>query len=53
LDNLPLDAFDGRVLDRARALAREHDIEIEIGTRGTEPAHLSKYLQIAQQMCAR
>lgn len=53
LDNLPLDAFDGRVLDRARALAREHDIEIEIGTRGTEPAHLSKYLQIAQQMGAR
>ena len=53
LDNLPLDAFDRRVLDRARALAREHDIEIEIGTRGTEPAHLSKYLQIAQQMGAR
>lgn len=53
LDNLPLDSFDRQVLDRARDLAAEHGIEVEIGTRGTEPAHLLKYLEIAQGMGAR
>jgi sugar phosphate isomerase/epimerase len=52
LDNLPLDVFDGEVLDRARDLAVEHNIEVEVGTRGTEPAHLLKYLEIAQRMDA-
>jgi sugar phosphate isomerase/epimerase len=53
LDNLPLDIFDGKVLDRARDLALDHNIEVEVGTRGTEPAHLLKYLEIAQRMGAR
>ena len=53
LDNLPLDAFDGEILDRARDLAVEHNIEVEVGTRGTEPAHLLRYLEIAQRMGAR
>ena len=53
LDNLPLDSFDRQVLDRARDLATEHGIEVEIGTRGTEPPHLLKFLEIAQQMGAR
>ena len=53
LDNLPLDAFDGKSLDRARDLARKHSIEVEVGTRGTEPAHLLRYLEIAQRMGAR
>jgi sugar phosphate isomerase/epimerase len=53
LDNLPLDSFDGRMLDRARDLALEHNIEVEVGTRGTEPEHLLKYLEIAQRMGAR
>jgi 3-oxoisoapionate decarboxylase len=53
LDNLPLDSFDDEVLDRARDLAREHDIEVEVGTRGTEPEHLQKYLSIAERMGAR
>jgi sugar phosphate isomerase/epimerase len=52
LDNLPLDAFDGKLLDRARDLARERNMEVEVGTRGTEPAHLLKYLEIAQRMDA-
>jgi 3-oxoisoapionate decarboxylase len=53
LDNLPLDSFDTEMLDRARELAREHNIEVEVGTRGTEPEHLRKYLSIAQRMGAR
>jgi sugar phosphate isomerase/epimerase len=53
LDNLPLDSFDNQMLDRARDLAREHNIEVEVGTRGTEPEHLRKYLSIAQRMDAR
>jgi sugar phosphate isomerase/epimerase len=53
LDNLPLDTFEGKVLDRARDLAVEYKIEVEVGTRGTEPAHLRRYLEIAQRMGAR
>jgi sugar phosphate isomerase/epimerase len=53
LDNLPLDSFDNQMLDRARDLAREHNIEVEVGTRGTQPEHLRKYLSIAQRMGAR
>ena len=52
LDNLPLDSFDDRMLDRARDLAQEHNIEVEVGTRGTEPEHLRKYLGIAERMGA-
>jgi 3-oxoisoapionate decarboxylase len=53
LDNLPLDSFDNQMLDRARDLAREHNIEVEVGTRGTEPEHLRKYLSITERMGAR
>jgi 3-oxoisoapionate decarboxylase len=53
LDNLPLDSFDNQMLDQARDLARQHNIEVEVGTRGTEPEHLRKYLSIAQRMGAR
>jgi 3-oxoisoapionate decarboxylase len=53
LDNLPLDSFNDAMLERARDLAREHKIEVEVGTRGTEPEHLLKYLRIAQKMDAR
>ena len=52
LDNLPLDPSMAS-FDRARDLARKHSIEVEVGTRGTEPAHLLKYLEIAQGMGAR
>jgi 3-oxoisoapionate decarboxylase len=53
LDNLPLDSFDNQMLDRARDLAREHNVEVEVGTRGTEPEHLRNYLRIANRMGAR
>ena len=49
LDNLPLDSFENQMLDQARDLARQHNIEVEVGTRGTEPEHLRKYLSIANE----
>jgi len=52
LDNLPLDAWDDEALGRAGAFAAEHGIEVEIGTRGTDPEHLLNYLRIAQKMGA-
>jgi 3-oxoisoapionate decarboxylase len=53
LDNLPLDACDAEAIDRASAFAAERGIEVEIGTRGTDPEHLLNYLQIARRMGAR
>jgi 3-oxoisoapionate decarboxylase len=53
LDNLPLDGCDEAAIERAAALANENDIEVEIGTRGTKPEHLLRYLDIAKKMGAR
>jgi sugar phosphate isomerase/epimerase len=53
LDNLPLDECDGRSIDRASKLATQEGIEVEIGTRSTDPEHLLNYLKIAQRMNAR
>jgi len=53
LDNLPLEACDDGALGSATDFAAQHGIEIEIGTRGTEPEHLLNHLRIAQRMGAR
>lgn len=53
LDNLPLDACDQKAIAQAGELAALHGIEVEIGTRGTNPEHLLRYLEIAQKMGAR
>jgi 3-oxoisoapionate decarboxylase len=53
LDNLPLDACAQDAIDRASELAAQHGIQVEIGTRGTDPDHLLRYLGIAQKMGAR
>jgi hypothetical protein len=53
LDNLPLDECDDRSIDRASKLATQEGIEVEIGTRSTDPEHLLNYLKIAQRMNAR
>jgi 3-oxoisoapionate decarboxylase len=53
LDNLPLDACDDGAIGRASDFAAQHGIEVEIGTRGTDPEHLRNYLHIAQRMGAR
>ena len=53
LDNLLLDECDDRSIDRASKLATQEGIEVEIGTRSTDPEHLLNYLKIAQRMNAR
>jgi sugar phosphate isomerase/epimerase len=52
LDNLPLDRCDDTAIERASDLAQQNGIEVEIGTRGTDPEHLLRYLKIAQRMGA-
>jgi 3-oxoisoapionate decarboxylase len=52
LDNLPLDKCDDDAIGGAGDFAKQHGIEVEIGTRGTDPEHLLRYLQIAGRMGA-
>lgn len=52
LDNLPLDACDDGTIVRIGEFAAQHGVEVEIGTRGTTPEHLLRYLEIAQKMGA-
>jgi 3-oxoisoapionate decarboxylase len=53
LDNLPLDRCDDDAIRSAGGFAAQNGIEVEIGTRGTDPEHLFNYLQIAKRMGAR
>jgi sugar phosphate isomerase/epimerase len=53
LDNLPLDKWDDVAIVSAGEFAAQNGIEVEIGTRGTNPEHLLNYLQIAKKMGAR
>ena len=52
-DNLPL---HGQLADDLRILAEEaaaHQIDLEIGTKGLDPAHLLMYLELAHSLGAR
>jgi sugar phosphate isomerase/epimerase len=53
LDNLPLDKCDDGAIGCAAEFAAQNGIEVEIGTRGTDPGHLLNYLRIAKRMRAR
>jgi sugar phosphate isomerase/epimerase len=53
LDNLPLDKCGDDAIGSAGQYAAHHGIDVEIGTRGTEPEHLLRYLGIAKKMNAR
>ena len=53
LDNLPLDKWGDDAIGSASEYAAHHGIDVEIGTRGTEPEHLLRYLEIAKKMNAR
>jgi 3-oxoisoapionate decarboxylase len=52
LDNLPLDKCEDDAIGEAGEFAKQHTIEVEIGTRGTDPEHLLRYLRIAGRMGA-
>ena len=51
-DNLPLHELDAAELRDARDQARSLGLRIEIGTRGVEPAHLLRYLKLAESFDA-
>ena len=52
-DNLPLDALTDSDLRLTAGRAVELGIRLEAGTRGIEPGHLLKYLEIARRLNAR
>lgn len=47
-DNLPLHRLSSSELNDLRDAAQKFQIELETGTRGVEPDHLLKYLEIAK-----
>ncbi len=49
-DNLPLHRLSSSELNELHNTAQKFQIELEIGTRGVEPAHLLNYLKIAQSL---
>jgi sugar phosphate isomerase/epimerase len=52
-DNLPLHKLDSLEHRDAHQQAAELGITIEVGTRGVEPTHLLRYLEIAAEFDAR
>ncbi|SFF32792.1 sugar phosphate isomerase/epimerase family protein [Curtobacterium sp. YR515] len=51
-DHLPLDTASDDRLAAIRALADELGLALEVGTRGTAPEHLARYLHVAQALGA-
>ena len=52
-DNLPVDQLSDEELRDLRAAAVECGIELEVGTRGTKPSHLLRYLEVARFLGAQ
>lgn len=52
-DYAPLAGLSRGELAEVRSLADDLGLVIEIGTRGTDPAHLARHLEIAQELGAR
>jgi sugar phosphate isomerase/epimerase len=48
-DNLPLHKLDAAERHDARDLAASLGLTIEVGTRGVEPAHLLRYMELAAE----
>jgi sugar phosphate isomerase/epimerase len=51
-DFAPLDAMDAGELADVRALATDLGIALELGTKGVEPEHLGRYLDLAGRLGA-
>jgi sugar phosphate isomerase/epimerase len=49
-DNLPLDALADEQLDDVLDLAAETGVAVEVGTRGLDPDHLTRYIDLAQRV---
>ncbi len=52
-DNLPMNALTAPELAQVRDSAREKNLSVELGTRGTDPEHLRKYLSLAKYLNCR
>jgi sugar phosphate isomerase/epimerase len=52
-DYAPLDAMSDSEVADAAAVARDLGLEIQLGTKGVEPGHLARYLQLADAFDAR
>jgi 3-oxoisoapionate decarboxylase len=52
-DNLPLHDLQVAELDRLREAAGERALTLEAGTRGVDPEHLARYVEIANRIGAR
>jgi 3-oxoisoapionate decarboxylase len=52
-DNLPLDQLPYFELDHLRNTALSRGLALEVGTRGTDPEHLRRYIAIAHRLQAR
>ncbi|WP_420370421.1 sugar phosphate isomerase/epimerase family protein [Curtobacterium sp. L1-20] len=52
-DHAPLDTATDERLAAIRTLAADLGLTLEVGTRGTRPEHLARYLHVAQQLGAR
>ncbi len=49
-DNLPLEHLSSYEIEELVHFASEHNLQIEVGTKGTEPDHLLKFLEIARTL---
>lgn len=52
-DNMPLEAYDDRDLERIRDYAEAHGIELEAGMRKATAERLSEYIRITHKIGAR
>ena len=52
-DNIPLGTMTDAELQSIRAASREYGVELELGTRGTDPDHLLHYLDLCEFFQAR
>jgi hypothetical protein len=47
-DNMPLDLLSRAELETFKAEANKQNVLLEVGTRGIDPTHLRRYLELAQ-----
>src|SRR4051812_5976190 len=49
-DNLPAQTWDDAALETLAAKARGAGVSLEVGTRGTDPSHLRRFVHIARRL---
>jgi sugar phosphate isomerase/epimerase len=49
-DNLPPQTWESRAVAELGACARDAGVNIEVGTRGSDPSHLRRFIEFARQL---